>query len=396
MLLRSYYAASVETAISQARRELGEDAMLVDSRPAGLQARHLGAYEVVFAIEPPAQPRESKPAASGVERRGSEPVWEHSVEQLRRELRQVRDEVSRTGSFSSSTGLFADPLLAIVHSELLARDFSPEFARDLAASVDASGGRTLGKQDRLNYLRDAIGAELRVRIPVNGGEPATGNDAPGTQRARVMAVFGPPGSGKTTSLVKLAIRFGVGRRRAVRVVSLDNLRIGAAEQLRSYCSILGASFQQLDTPSQIGTVLGEARGRPLVLIDTPGMGPGEIDLIAELGRCLVGQVEVERNLVLPAVAKASDLRLMADRFACCAPHYLTITHLDEAGCTGGIVSVAVAAKLPIAYLCNGQQIPDDLDTATADKVAELAWDRCEAGRGKDSGRQAGSAAAGLG
>lgn len=396
MLLRSYYAASVETAISQARRELGEDAMLVDSRPAGAQARHLGAYEVVFAVEQTAAPRDAGPAVSGVERKGREQVLERSVEQLRRELQQVRDEVSRAGPFSGPSASFGDASLAVVHAELLSRDFSPDFAQDLAASVDASGSRKLGKRERLNYLRDAIAGELRLRIATTCGEPMLGDEGTTPQKARVMVLFGPPGTGKTTSLVKLAIRFGVSRRRTVRVISVDNLRVGAAEQLRSYCSILGASFQQVETPSQLGAALAEVQGRPLVLIDTPGMGPQEADLIAELGRSIGTQVGVERHLVLSAVAKARDLRIMVERFACCAPQYLTFTHLDETDCMGGVASVAVAAKLPIAYLCNGQQIPDDLDTATSDKITELVWDWHEAGPGLDSARQAGSAAAGLG
>ena len=396
MLLRSYYAASVETAISQARRELGEDAMLVDSRPTGAQARHLGSYEVVFAVEQPATSREPKSAGAGIESKGRDHVLERSVEQLRRELQQVRDEVSRSGALPGSPASFTDPSLVLLHAELLSRDFSPDFAQELAASVDPAGGRKLGKKERLNYLRDAIARELRLRLTASGGEPLPGNEGAAQQRARVMVLFGPPGSGKTTSLVKLAVRFGVSRRRNVRVISVDNLRVGASEQLRSYCSILGASYQHLETPSQIGAALAEVQGRPLVLIDTPGMGPQEADLIAELGRSIVAQAGVERNLVLSAVAKVRDLRLMVDRFAGCAPHYLTFTHLDETDCLGGVASVAIAARLPIAYLCNGQQVPDDLDNATADKITELVWDWHEAGPGMDSARQAGSAAAGLG
>jgi flagellar biosynthesis protein FlhF len=211
-----------------------------------------------------------------------------------------------------------------------------------------------------------------------------------------MALFGPPGCGKTTALVKLAVKLGVSKRRSVQIVSIDNFRVGAAEQLRAYCTILGVAFQQVDSVPQLATALASCRGKSVVLIDSPGLGPHEQDLIAELGRGLTALPNVERHLVMSAVGKANDLRSTIDRFGACAPQYLLFTHLDETDARGGMVSLSVARNIPVSYLCNGQRIPEDLEPGTAEGLAEAAWEWRDAGPELEIGRQAGSAAAGLG
>src|SRR6478752_970922 len=107
-----------------------------------------------------------------------------------------------------------------------------------------------------------------------------------------MADVGPPGSGKTTSLVKLAVAYGVAARKSVQVVSLDNLRVGAAEQLRSYAAILGVGFQALESPAGLDQAL-EEHAKSLILIDTPGYCLGDLDAAADLAHVLSrGEIDV--------------------------------------------------------------------------------------------------------
>jgi len=369
----------------------------VDSRPTAPQSRHLGAYEVVFAVSPLAGEQVEKGRTPALQQAAGprDGNIERSFAELRRELYRMREEVARTGTLSgAASNALSDPHIAKLYGELLSRDFTAEFAQELALEVSPYVGRELPPEQRLGQLRSLAAIELSRRLARTQGQAKkSGGRSTGPH---VIALFGPPGCGKTTSLVKLAVKLGVSRRKAVQILSLDNFRVGAAEQLRAYCTILGVAFQQVEGPMQLAAALAGCRGKSVMLIDSPGFGPQEEDLIAELGRALTALPSVERHLVISAVAKANDLRLTIDRFAVCAPHYLLLTHLDETDARGGVVSVSAARNIPVSYLCNGQRIPEDLEPVTAERLAEAAWEWRDTGPEWETGRQAGSAAAGLG
>src|SRR5438105_4945957 len=193
MKLKSYFSGTVEAALDLARRELGEDALLINARPSTPETRHLGAYEIVFGLPPRVAPV--------------------------------------TPSFDGGVGRASPP----------------------AASLPAG---------------DAAGrpcADQEVR-PTTDATLGTG----GGQRAIVMLI-GPPGVGKTTTLVKLAARYGLATRRRTQVISTDVYRIAAADQLRALASILGIGCDVVETAGALAQALEEHASKDLILIDTPGL-----------------------------------------------------------------------------------------------------------------------------
>ena len=185
-----------------------------------------------------------------------------------------------------------------------------------------------------------------------------------------MAIVGPPGSGKTATLVKLAIQYGISLRKSTQILSLDTFRVGAGEQLRAYAAILGVGFQALPTPLALGPALDEHRQKRMILIDTPGLGPRDLEA-DEWSKALAGHPEMDTHLALNASTKPSDLCAAVERYRAFGPGKLIFTRLDETSRYGAIVSESSKRGLPISFLCSGQRIPDDLEPATRRKLVDL-------------------------
>ena len=360
MRLKSYFADTVEAAIDQARTELGGEAMLVYSREACLEARHLGAYEVVFALPQtagPAKPRETDaepvlpiaPTSHQDLPAAPQPPWQR----LTRELAELRKQVESAGRSMSRAALRAahtdEVTAALVDADIaadLASDVSTRVEKRMSAGCDTRA---------LILAREEMASMITT-------EPRLGQ--------RTVALVGTPGAGKTTALVKLAVRYGLPGRRPTQIISMDNLRVGGAEQLRSFAAILGIGFIALDTVNALSQVLEEHQNKDLILIDTPGYGARDMDCGSELAEFLARRKEIETHLVLTASMRTADLTRVADRFRPFRPARLLFTKLDETERAGAIWSLAAHTSLPVSFLTTGQQIPEDLEEATAESILD--------------------------
>ena len=384
MKIKSYFAASVEAAISQAKQELGEDAMLMNSRKAMPEARHLGEYEVVFASTAiagpakPAQPQSAKPepnlqarfepkSESRAEPQISFQIPAMSPDRLIDEIADLRKQLERMasmfnrGSAVASSNLLASPMLARLFSSLIANDIHSDVAQNIVSGLRARGDA--GKPD---VARRGLYEEISSRCRVE----ATLGRSPGARR--IVAVIGPPGAGKTTSLVKLAVAYGLTARRPTQLLTFDLERIAAADQLHTFAAILGVGFQTLEmTPNSLSLALEEHRSKDLILIDTPGYGPRDMENATALAAIFAKHSDIDIHLVLSASMKPLDLSGVVDRFAIFQPHKLLFTRLDETQTFGSILNETSRTGKPVSFFCRGQQIPDDLEAATEHRVADL-------------------------
>jgi flagellar biosynthesis GTPase FlhF len=261
---------------------------------------------------------------------------------LRRQMARMSDSLRGSRGFTASFAAGS----AAARSELCARLIEAELDPELAQLV--AHGTPL---EDLCIVDATLGA-------------------PGAARA-VVALVGPPGVGKTSTLAKLAVRYGLAGRKRAHFLSADVYRVAAAEQLRTLAAILGVGCDVAETPVALEQALGEHGLKDLILIDTPGLARADLEDGRELARMLASHPEIDIHLVLPASMKAGDLARAAEQFSMFRPAKLIFTRLDETARFGGLVSEAVRSRLPISFLTTGQDIPDALEPATSSRLAAL-------------------------
>lgn len=360
MKLKSYFSGTVEAAIELAHKELGEDALLVNVRPAAIETRHLGAYEVVFGLN---NSTGSKDAASGATEPGptgraaatshkpdsknaAEPWvpdrWSEDMAELRRQVARISDSLRGARSYAGSFAAGS----AAARSELCARLIEAELDPELAQLV--AQGTPL---EELCLADASLGR-------------------PGAAHA-VVALVGPPGAGKTATLVKLAARYGIAGFKRTQILSADVNRIAAAEQLRTLAAILGVGCEVVETPVALRQAIEEHKSKDLILVDTPGLGYAELEDGVELARVLTSLPEIDTHLVLPASMKPADIARIAGQFGMFQPAKLVFTRLDETTRFGALISESIHSTRPVSFLATGQAIPDALEPATPRRLADL-------------------------
>ncbi|HBY60439.1 MAG TPA: hypothetical protein DEH78_11490 [Solibacterales bacterium] len=367
MKLKTYYSGSVEAAMELAREELGPEAMIVYSRKSDPGNRQLGEYEVVFATDepsaaaPPAEPAgpAMPPASLAVEIPAPWTSMSAEIGDLRRQLERLTGIVSRTAMPATT----APPEFARIAALLIEEGFDAELVQDLtrdAASLTSLVGA--GADPVHAAMEAAFTRRLRPAPPV------IEND----DQRKVAAFVGPAGGGKTSVLAKFAAAYGLAARRPAFIVSADTLRVAATEQLRTYASILGIGFAVAETPRALSQILEELRGKSLVLIDTPGYSPSEMDEAELLSRCFACIPNLEVHLVLTATSKTSDLTRAMDRFGIFTPNQLVLTRIDETTSYGSALSAAMRSGIPVGHLSAGPGVPEDLRPVTVFDLAGLA------------------------
>jgi flagellar biosynthesis protein FlhF len=273
---------------------------------------------------------------------------------MQREIKDLRRLLeSELAHISWNDKRLREPLRARVLEDLSSMDIAP----DVAARLATLAPRRTNVGDASNIPM----ALLLKALPVV--------DKLSTVNPGVFALVGPTGAGKTTTIAKLAARWTMRHgSQDLALVSTDAYRIGAREQLMTYARILGASVHSANSGQELARVLEGLKSKKLVLIDTAGMGPRDVRLSEQLAALAQGAKGAEFLLALPAQGEGLALEEIIRAFAQVKPTACIITKLDEAASLGAVISTTLRHKLKIAYLCNGQRVPEDVHAAHQRRV----------------------------
>lgn len=301
------------------------------------------------AIHTPSQPVRHAPQSAPPAR-----AFDTGYLAMQRELKDLREMLQgELAHMGWNDKRLRDPLQARVLEQLTAMDIAPDIAAALAAKALLHAG--VKNQEHipltllLKYLRTV--------------------DKTSALNSGVIAIVGPTGAGKTTTIAKLAARWTMQYgSKDLALVSTDGYRIGAREQLATYARILGAPMHSANNGKELSRVLERLRGKKMVLIDTAGMGPRDVRLSEHLAELQLGAAGARVLLALPAQGEANAQEEIVKSFARVAPAACVLTKLDEAASLGAVLSTTLRHKLPIAYLCNGQRVPEDVHSAYERRV----------------------------
>jgi len=388
MRIKSYFAKSVDQAMAQARVELGEDAMLLNTRKAPADHPSGMNYEVIFGVAgeaPVTLPvtKVEKAVESKVQTAAPAPPA-YSLEQLHQQMDEIRMLLVRS-SQAQLTMQRAVPELADVYAHLMAAEIEPALGKDIIDRLEAtmatdafcagagnSGNRW--KPQRVDWGR--LEAFLRVELENRVGlapRLGVGDDNP------AVALVGPRGAGKTTSLAKLAVLRGrFANERPARLLSLDMSRAAAHLQLQSVASAHNIAFQEVPAAYLLPGLIAETRQKEIAFVDTPGYSSADAKAAEAAAAAFAECPQLDVHLVIPGYMKARDLRLCIERYAAFRPSKLIVTKLDETQSFGSIFSEAARAGLKLSFVAYGPGIPNDIRPASYKDLLSMPAERAKA------------------
>jgi flagellar biosynthesis protein FlhF len=358
-------------------------AVLRDSLPAGASAVRSEPVRTPAAAKParptqslwPAQPtQQSRPAQPPQQSRLAQPPPRSQLEQaptspppvrvdanytaMQRELKDMRQMLeSGFAGITWNDKRLREPLKARVLEELSAAGIAPDVASLLA--------KLTPQRTTLENPSHIPMALLVKHLPVV--------DDLSTVSGGIMAVVGPTGAGKTTTIAKLAARWCMRHgSKDLALVSTDSYRIGARDQLMTYARVLGAAMHAANSGKELAALLERLKSKKLILIDTAGMGTRDARLAGQLAVLKQGAPRARILLALPAQSEGHALEEIVQAFAPLNPVACILTKVDEAASLGAVISTTMRHRLKIAYVCDGQRVPEDMHAAKQKRVSLIS------------------------
>ncbi|MEG0370835.1 MAG: flagellar biosynthesis protein FlhF [Clostridium sp.] len=188
---------------------------------------------------------------------------------------------------------------------------------------------------------------------------------------RIKVLVGPTGVGKTTTVAKLASMYTLYKGKKVGLITLDTYRIGAVEQLKTYAEILNIPFEVVISSKDVGRALDKMNDCDIVLVDTTGRSSKNFMQISEI-RNLVKEFNPDSiNLVVSMTTKDKDLKAIIENYKIVEYQNIILTKIDETDSYGSLLNVLFYSNVPISYICTGQDVPDDIEVPTKEKIYNL-------------------------
>lgn len=430
MQVKVFESADMATGLKMIKKELGPDALILSTKT--IRSGKLGLLgkprlEITAAIDAPwpdknfyiasrteakknavlleqkeiiseSQPREEKeefPTYNSALRLNQNPVsktekptrsippfpeqnaLQTEVDELKGMIRNLAQEMVR---INASQSKFTEPQPELQDSEA---QLSPEQNRGLrslyerlltygiststARTISDNAGKALAPEEffdlfrQQQYVSKAIGDLLQVNTDI----------FPRHKRQHRLALVGPTGVGKTTTLAKIAADYLSKHSASIALITIDTYRIAAVEQLKVYGEIMNLPVEVVLSPEQLEQMLLKHRDKDLILIDTAGRSPQDTLCIEELASFLSPNLNIQKHLVLSATTREKELFEAMHRFSILDIDNIIITKIDECSSLGLLLDIQFRDNVPFSYITNGQRVPEDLLEADKELLTQL-------------------------
>ncbi|MDP2076747.1 MAG: flagellar biosynthesis protein FlhF [Sulfuricurvum sp.] len=408
MKILTFSGSTPAEALKKAQLEVGEDAMLIETRE--IQKKSLGKsalYEIVVGIEEDSlskpMPRHKEPltqqrplaqkssdvlfniseAAKQISKIAEvteeERTPKHTSSAPSEDLKRIKDEIEKLGDkVKIIQNMFWDE-----KSPKTSIAIPPEFA-EIYRLARESGMNQEHLDEIMQLTLEHMPSKMRensetvkryFQVLLRKMIPVRLETSPKMGGKKVVMLVGPTGVGKTTSIAKLAARYSylLEKKYKVGLVVLDTYRIGAVEQLMQYARMMKLGIETVVDPPEFSTALNSLRYSDYILIDTMGSSPYDKGKIEKIYQCLRSNdtdYSVDVVLVLPSSIKYEDLKATYENFAPLGIDTMMFTKLDETRGFGNIFSLVYETKIPISYFSVGQEVPEDLVVSNSDFLVD--------------------------
>ncbi|RWZ60476.1 flagellar biosynthesis protein FlhF [Halobacillus fulvus] len=337
MKVKKYLADNMPEAMKKVKKELGDDAVILNSKKVKVGG-FLGMFkkeqtEVVAAVDPVGTRMERKsspPVPQPV--RSSEPLKDEDG--IWKELRELKSMIQKQEKLPGE--------LQEAYDQLIEQGFQPELAKELTTEAEDPSAVIDQLSERLSSL--------------SFGSPAF--------EKRYVHLVGPTGVGKTTTLAKLAANAVLNEQKKVAFITTDTYRIAAIEQLKTYAELLNVPVEVAYSPEDYQEAREKFASYDLVFIDTAGRNFRDPAYVEEMNQLIDFREDSETYLVLALTSKYTDMETIYGHFRSIPIRQLIFTKMDETSSYGCAINLALKHEIGIAFLTNGQNVPDDLIAAT--------------------------------
>lgn len=368
MRIKRFLAASLQEAKEQIVRELGQDAVVLSSR----QVKKGGIWgwlgfsqvEVTAAIDAPLSEPLVSATLAPTPISNTEvivPPWE-SLQQDLVETKRLLETMSKRLQSTQGQSTYPEAL-EVYHANLQATGLADDLLAELCEQLMAQ----LAPED---LMREQVIEQLGSKLLASRIVPFSSAKQP-TTKQRVVCLIGPTGVGKTTTIAKLAANAVLRRKQQVALVTFDTYRIAAVDQLRTYGEILGAPVEVVLTPGEMRQTLEKLKDYDVVFVDSVGRSQQNMMQLSELKAFLEAVRADEVFLTISSTTQYEVMREVVENYQAAKPTALIFTKLDEAGRLGPIMNLLLTTGLPVAYLTNGQDVPDDLVQLMPDELIQF-------------------------
>ncbi len=330
--------------------------------------------------ETPGEPPRRAPASAPLPAPGEDPAaLRDQIAQLQQMMGQVLESTRRNsvvlGKVDPRAAEAVEPGPLLTCMNKLVDNDAP------MATVDRIMARVRDRLDPTELrdelvVRQTVLREIEATIETRSDSllAISAGAGAGQARPRVISLIGPTGVGKTTTVAKLAATCKLRHGRRVGLITSDTYRIAAVEQLRTYAGIIGLPIKVVMSPEEMSQAIADLGSMDVVIVDTAGRSQHDARRLDELKAFIAAAGPDETHLVLASTVGDTVMRRTAERFMPLGPDRCILTKLDEAVCTGQLAGLTGRIGLPLSFVTVGQEVPDDIEPARADRLARLALD----------------------